>query len=331
MSASEDFRAARLAELQARRAPVVRVLFCSVRNVWDWAVTHEGQVIATGSEPTKEEAEREADAHREPATAPPFVPGKRHLLYHILPVANNGTWQRNLDQLRVRLPLFDGKKVVAVMREPDNVVRDDTTNRGRLELDPPDAVYEYLDGCGCEFLEIDNDAALREVKSWGKLWISLANYANTSDVVFYAHAKGVTRPFDPGVTVHPWTRIMYASLLDYWPVVDDLLRRYPLAGSFKKVGFGFQGSRSSWHYSGSFFWARVGEVFRHGRWKAVDSAWWGNEAWPGCHWPAEQAGCVFHEGDISSLNLFDMNRLNAGLPSWMEWTKANAGRRTCWT
>lgn len=329
MTTLEQFRAARLAELAARNRPPVdiRIVYCAARNVYDWAVIMEGRTVASGSEITEADARREATTYvDQPLIVEPFVPARRHLLYHILPVRGNGTWQRNLDQIRVRMPLFDGRKIVAVMREAEGAVQDGVTNRGRLELDPPDAVYEYLDGCGCEFMEIDNDPVLREVKSWGRLWLSMADYANTSDVVFYAHAKGVTRPFNPGVTVHPWARILYASLLDYWPIVDDLLRSHPLAGSFKKIGYGFQGSKSSWHYSGAFFWARVGEVFRHGRWKAIPSVWWGNECWVGEHWPQEKGGCVFHEGDIGSLNLYAMDRLVAS--PWMEWTKVNAGRRT---
>lgn len=237
---------------------------------------------------------------------------RRHLLYHILPVANNGTWQRNLDQLRVRLPLFDGRKVIAICQADGNVIRDETTNRGRFELDPPGAVMEYLEGTGCEFLTVENDPTLREVKTWPALWSRLAEFADTSDVVFYAHAKGVTRPRRLELN-DLWTRILYASLLDYWPLVQEALSDHPVAGSFKRVGCPTQGSRAAWVYAGGFYWCRVFEALR---WASnIESEWYGSESWPGLHF---DGACIFHDGDIGTLQPGE----------WAAWTKANAGRQT---
>lgn len=39
----------------------------------------------------------------------------RHLCYVILPVSRNGIWQRNLDQLIPHLPLFNGRKRIAIL------------------------------------------------------------------------------------------------------------------------------------------------------------------------------------------------------------------------
>jgi len=277
----------------------VTVRYCSARRRWDWSVTDGGRVVGNGSEATEAEAREEAEAVRAGIVSPaPFTPGRRHLLYHVLPVRGNGVWQRNLDQLRWRFPLFDGKKVVAI---GVGSATDNVTHRGTLHLDPPDMVREYLDGAGCEFLEFANDPERREVASWAPLWESLEDAA-PSDVAFYAHAKGVTRPVNPGVTVHEWARVMYSGNLDFWPEVEASISRHPITGMFKKVGHGFAGSRSAWHYSGSFFWIRVGEALS--RYRQIDASWFGNEAWPGLHFHPDAAGCLFHAGRVPTLDLF---------------------------
>jgi hypothetical protein len=261
--------------------------------------------------------------------AGPLTPGRRHLLYHLLPVAGNGVWQRNLDQLRWRMPLFTGRKVIAVCTSPR--FRDTQTGRGTFDLDPPDAVAEYLgDVPGLTILTAPNDPHRREMATWKLLWESVAGFADTDDVVFYAQGKGVTRPTNGGVTVHEWARVLYSSLLDFWPVVADRLSRFPIAGSFKKVGRAFGGSRSEWHYSGSFFWARIRDVFDRQKWRVIDArAWWGNEAWPGLHWPAAGAGTVFKVGSAAKLDLYKPAYFfGQVMPEFRAWCGANAGRRT---
>lgn len=248
--------------------------------------------------------------------------GKRHLLYHLMPVTGTGIWQWNLDQLKNRISLFDGRKVIAIV----------TGDMPGGKLDPPDAVREYLDGCGFEFIEAANNPRLREVVTWPLLWDRLRDLAETDDVVLYAHAKGVTRPWNPGVTVHPWTRLMYATLLDYWPVVSRILGQYPLAGSFLKAGRGFRGSKSGWHYSGSFFWGRLRDLFQDDRLRQIDLAWWGNESWPGRHFSTADAGCVFFDGRVPALDLYSPSYFNDRiLPAFRSWTAANVNRRTKWT
>lgn len=262
-----------------------------------------------------------------PKPLPPLS-DRRHLLYHLLPVAGNDCWQRNLDQLKWRLPLFTGHKIIAVCTGTGPMTPT-YPRRPTFTLDPPEAVEEYLRGTGCEILTFPNDVKLREVVTWGPLWDRLREFADTDDAVFYAQGKGVTQPFNPGVTVHPWTRVLYSSLLDFWPVVADVLSRHPIAGSLKKVGFGFQGSRSTWHYSGSFFWIRAREAFRHGRVADIDRVWWGNEAWPGLHFRPDEAGVVFKEGTVPDLDWYEPRKVYPRyLPEFRAWCGANAHRRT---
>lgn len=297
-------------------SPVIRVNFCGNRQLWDWSVSVNGQSIASGSNRSEQEAHDEA---HEAAFPHLFRPARRHLLYHVLPVAGNGTWQRNIDQIKARLPLFNGRKIIAVCTDSD----------GPIRLDNPAAVAEMLRDTDCEFIYEPNSRPLREVQTWRPLWAHLEKFADTDDVVFYAHAKGVTRPVNPGVTVHEWTRMAYASLLDFWPAVEESLGYFPVTGSFKKVGFGFPGSKSAWHYSGSFFWSRCREVFLDGRWKAIDGREWGNEAWPGLHFSAEQAGCIFKAGTVPSLDMYNGDLVfKSVIPEFREWCVSNNDKRT---
>jgi hypothetical protein len=295
-------------------APVLRPRLClhlgeqvqvagSIRN-WHACRKGHGTVCPCGA--CKTCPDYEAGEDDDPAP-------RRHALLHVLPVAGNGAWQRACDQLRWRERLFTGRKVVAVC-----------TGSG---YDPPAPVAEYLPGW--EVLTVPNNPALREVATWRPLWERVEEFSDTDDPVFYCHAKAVTRPWNPGVSCHPWARVLFSSLLDFWPIVEGELARWPIAGSFKKVGRGFTGSKSRWHYSGSFFWIRASEAFKHGRWLDIDAAWWGNESWPGRHFPPEHAGVVFKEGTVPSLNLYEPRYLfGTILQEFRQWSHANAHRRT---
>lgn len=237
----------------------------------------------------------------------------RHLCYHVGPYSGNGVWQRNVGQLLKRIKLFNGKKVVGVVTGP--------------EFDPPDAVVAEFGGEVDEFLVVENDPLLREVAVLPKLLDMVASTA-TNEITFCAHTKGVTRPADDTTTVHRWTDIMYETCLDYMPIVEKMLVSHPLAGSFKKVGSGFSGSLSTWHYSGTFYWLRNSEVFRR-NWRSYDNSWWGTESWPGVHFRADEGGCIFHEGDLGKLDLYRYKYFHRTvLPAYEKWKAANEPMRT---
>lgn len=241
-----------------------------------------------------------------PDYAPQSV-GKRHLVYHVLPVGGNGTWRRGIDQLRGRWGLFTGTKTVAVVTGPG--------------LDPPADVRDYLPP-GCDVVVVENDPNLREVVTWVPLWDRVLSAAADEDAVFYAHAKAVTRPVDPGNSCHWWASLAYSVHLDHWPLVESQLGGYPITGAFKKVGPGF-GSAGDWHYSGSFFWARAGD-FRNRPWRAVDRAWWGTEAWPGRAYAVSEAGCLFLSGTVPSLDMYSPPFWETVVrPRYAEWLKLN--------
>jgi hypothetical protein len=238
--------------------------------------------------------------------------GKRHLLFHVMPVSHNGTWQRCLAQLLQRIDQFDGQRLIAV------VTRSESTPQ---QLDAVETVREFVRG-QCEVIPVLNDPSLREVRSWLALWPMLR--ANPDDVVFWGHAKGVTRPFNAGVTVHSWTRMLFETLLEFPERVDSLLQQYPIVGSFCKIGNGFQPSQSSWHYSGGMYWLRWKEAQHY--WQTIDRHWWGTESWPGIHFAASQAGCVFKRGTVPQLDLYDPNYLTTILEEYQTWKQQQRSR-----
>lgn len=228
----------------------------------------------------------------------------RNLLYYLYPVAGNGVWQRNVAQLLRRMHLFNGQRVVAIAHD------------GRT--DPPGHVEDLFADTVQDFIVLRNDPGLREAAAL-PLLLERVRTDDPAQVTFYGHAKGVTRPVNPGVTCHPWADILYETCLDYRPLVEDVLTRHPIAGSFKKVGAGFAGSPSSWHYSGGFFWFRNRELFARD-WRRLDRRWWGAEAAPGLWFRPEEAGVLFHEGRVPGLDLYHMGYLRGTvLPALERW------------
>ncbi len=225
--------------------------------------------------------------------------GLRHLVYHLLPA---GTWRKNVAALRKRWSLFTGRKLIAVMTGVA-ATRTHGGDEARLfTIDPPQAVREALPA-DAEIIKVQNDPELREVASWVPLWEKVLDGAGDDAAVLYAHAKGVTRPAIPGSPIANWAELLHTVMLDHWPAVEDVLRRHPIAGALKKIGKGFTGSASAWHYSGSFFWVRVGD-FRQRAWRAIEQVWHGNESWPGTAYRLDEAGSVFLTRPTAQLDVF---------------------------
>jgi hypothetical protein len=255
----------------------------------------------------------------------PYTEGfpTRHLLYYIAPVAENQTWQRNLDQLIPRLPLFTGKRIIGIAH---GVCEGHGDGNKRPTL-PPEYVVNYLAGHNCEFIVKPNDPQLREMVLFEDLFGRVA-VPDPQAAVFFGQAKGVTRPVNPGVSVHPWTRMLYASCLDYWPLVAQSLAGYPVTGSFKKVG---RAGMSSFHYSGSFYWLRADSLFSRD-WRKSARDWWGIEQWPGIQCRAEEAGCLFHEGktgryEHGGMDLYHEDYITKVLDEFRAWCHTNNAYR----
>jgi hypothetical protein len=227
---------------------------------------------------------------------------RKHLLYHVYPKRSSGTWQACLDLLLSRIDLFDGRRVVAV-------ATDSLT-------DSADAVRDYLSGLErLTVLEQPNDPMVREVATHAALWGTLKD---EDGVAFYGHAKGVTRPPGAHSTAWRWYSLALAACLDHPRLVDALLTRFPAVGSLLKVGKCFPGSESAWHYSGSFYWLRLADVFRSD-WERIDRDYSGIESWPSLHVRVGEAASVFGRLPAVELNLYDSRILAKFEGRYAEW------------
>lgn len=239
----------------------------------------------------------------------PANTGTRNLIYIVYPVKGNGTWQRNVSELlSPRLHLFNGKKVVAIFSDE--------------RTDAPEMVREKLPGFS--YILLKNNPRLREVAAFEPL---MNEVINEPGVTFFAHAKGVTRPVNPGVSVHPWTDMLYAANLDYWPTTAESLKAFPITGAFKKIGRMFRGSISTFHYSGTFYWFDNAKI-REKNWRKIDKQWWGTEAWPGVQFKPHEAGCTFCEKRGQAINLYSMSCLKGLQAEFETWKQEHESCRT---
>lgn len=238
---------------------------------------------------------------------------RRHLVYHLCPV--RGRWRRCLDQIWRRLDLFDGSVTIAVAYDGEA--------RG-IPLDSPEEVRPWIPP-GAVMLPVPHSAKLGEVASWVPLWEACLSKCNDGDAILYAHSKGVARPQE-GI-YRRWADALYALNLDHWPAVEKLLERLPIVGSFKKhsrAGFD-DSSRTTWHYSGTFYWVRAGD-FRRRPWRDVGQYWAGSEAWVGEAYHPRDGGCVFLEGG-ASLDLYSAKYWRDVVgPAYREFAAANPAR-----
>ncbi len=233
-----------------------------------------------------------ACCHGCPSYAPPGARiTTRHLVYYVAPATGNGSWQSNVAQLRPRLPLFNGRRVVAVAtggRIPQT--RDDGTRR-LVPLDPPGDVRAAFGG-EVDILEIPHSRSLRESAAQTPL-LEKVQSLSPAEAVFRAHAKGVTHPVNPGVSIMRWAELLYEINLDYWPLVQRQLERFGCTGAFKKVGSYFA-TPSAFHYSGSFYWLRSKDLFAR-NWQGCEQNWYGVEPYPGQVFQSREAGSLFLE------------------------------------
>lgn len=215
----------------------------------------------------------------------------RHLLYHIWP--KKGKTQSilyNITQLKRRLHLFNGIKVLAIVT-------------GNTEFSP-DEIVRLFNNSFDKVIVLPNDKNLREVVTFIPLFNEVSNYLD-GHATFYCHGKGTTHDFNEKTTVHAWSDMMFEILLDYWPYIEKLLSIYPIVGAFKKYNRLLHVSKAEWHYTGTYYWFRNDVVFKKD-WRKVDQIWWGTELWPGIQFTKKEGGCAFLSGATTSINLYDL-------------------------
>lgn len=216
------------------------------------------------------------------ATCDPHPPGRlpfagepvRNLMMYIYPIAEFQVWRWNILQIRQRLHLFNGKRVVAVMV-------DGRTN----SVDDVQAAFcgERIDA----WVVGHNDPNRWEMQGLPRM-MEFVHSCDPNEITFYCHAKGVQGPehiSGPTFLQQPrvkWATAMYGACLDDLAFVEKQLETHTFAGAFKRrMIHGEPPYRSSWHFSGTFYWFRNARLFALPNWHHFDHQWYGAETYPG--------------------------------------------------
>lgn len=226
---------------------------------------------------------------------------RRNLIYHIYPVRGS-MWSWNLEQLKRRVELFNGKRIVGI-------VYDDRS-------ESPERVQEYLDGHDFEFIIEKNDIR-GEAITFPRMLEKIASN-DPNEITFYAHAKGVK--YEPGVPppVIRWAEVQYRVSLDNWQMVRNQLQRFAMTGPFKRLGrFSAHQQLADWHYSGSYFWMRNAHIFSR-NYKNIPQFYGGVETFPGTVFRKEETTCLFMDNVKQSpyLQKFWSSTANSLFKRW---------------
>lgn len=201
-------------------------------------------------------------------------PVRRNLMMYIYPIAQFEVWRWNIEQIRRRLDLFNGKRIVSVMT-------DATTN----SVEEVQAAFcgERIDAWVVGY----NDPYRWEMQGLPRM-MDYIHSCDPNEITFYCHAKGVQGPEHiSGPTFHEqprvkWATAMYGACLDDMPFVEKQLETHTLAGAFKRRMVHGEGPyRSSWHFAGTFYWFRNARLFALPNWHHFDHQWYGAETYPG--------------------------------------------------
>ncbi len=260
----------------------------------------------------------------EDSPRPEFPPIRiRNLLYHVAPFRQHGTWRWSVAQMCQRLPLFNGRRFVAIMTGGQGV--DIEGARGRLETEDAAEVRRAFAGHRIdEFIEIPNDPTLREVAAFEPLF-SRIETDDPEQATLYAHTKGATRP--AGTAAHLWAQTVHELYLDYWPAMERLLRTHPLAGALMTIGRWAHGCEG-WFYDGSWMWLRNREFFA-GDWRNIRQDWSGIESYPSRRFAQDEAGLLFFSQMESYLTLYDWRTwVEKVLPALGRWRLEHAADYT---
>lgn len=228
----------------------------------------------------------------------------RNLSFYLCPLIG-ANWRRHYEILRRNLALFTGVKVASIAFGDG--------------IENPTPIARMFADLGFHVQLFRNDPALREVVAWRPTLDLLREHATPDSITFACHSKGTHRGQD--TTCHRWTDVMYETCLGHLPFVEVALRGHAMAGPFKKLGHGFTGSASDWHYSGTFYWFSNRAVFTSPRWHEIDREWWGTESWPGCLFTRRDTACLFHEATRDKLDLYKpeyMRQVEAEYARWLE-------------
>lgn len=195
-----------------------------------------------------------------PAELLPAAGQVRHLAYHLYP--RGSEWRPNMEQLRRRMSVFNGRRVIAVAVDHSTSSVED--------------VAAELAGLDVSIVQASNSAELREMATYPTLMRMLSVYQSAMDVHWYGHGKGVTS-IEWALPVREWREAMYSAQLDYWPAIRRLLSSSAAVGQFMRPMHVIPGSTCQWHFSGCFSWRRHLPLFKR-EWDTYDIHWCGSES-----------------------------------------------------
>lgn len=180
-----------------------------------------------------------------------------HLIYYICPFESmRKDWENNIDVLLSYIKAFNGRKLITIAQ-----------GHG---ISKSQEVIKKFSGHRCEFEIIQNDPIYGEVFPFMTSMYKL----ETSDLntyIFYAHAKGVSPKYiNPNGTIQTiriWRNLMYHFNLTNIDAILEKLKNNTAAGCFKeKINYR---SQVPWHYSGTFFWFKAANIFKHNDWNRI--------------------------------------------------------------
>lgn len=266
---------------------------------------------------------RVTDWIREATDGPPVMTDEpwgcdvRHLTFHVYPTKHQDSWQWNLRQLAGRWQLFNGRRVLGL------AVDSKTTQAA--------AVIDYAASLGMTWdavVERKNVRTLREVVTWRPMLETLGIASmSSSEVIFSAHAKGVRHTVREE-HIEAWARLMYRACLDNFTAVEPLLLSHVAAGCFKRYNNFRTPGNHVWHYSGTFFWWRPGEIAKR-NWQKIDNKFYGTESWLGHQAARDEAACIFLDdcGDLYQREYWS----ETVWPRWNESSWAAVAEPACLT
>jgi len=237
------------------------------------------------------------------------MPFTRNLIYHLCPLIGNDLWRVNCAQLRRRMEIFNGRRLIAI-----------ATGDG---LHGPAVAERELPGC--EYLHVANCPKLREVATFVPLLEAIAppkgQEPAADQVSFYAHTKGNSTACSvEGATL--WRNAMYHHLLDRWEeCLAELAAGAPAVGT-TRVNWGTgrppypsKLRHGTWCFAGTFWWFRHDRVFTHPRWRDVPRDRYGAEAWLSGLFDAAECPSVYQPWPEGLANPYDPRHYDAALYS----------------
>jgi hypothetical protein len=236
----------------------------------------------------------------------PFqVEPTRHLLYHVYP-RKNEIWRWNVELLLPHLPLFNGRRIVAIATDDATVDAEEVKDAFRGEV--------------LEFMVFRNNKTAGEMVSF----LPLLAHVQTDDpdvVTFRAHAKGTNRfERDRRDHLREWTELLYTVNLGDWEQVRRDLEEAAMTGACRKFDqFRKRAPRGKPSYSGSFYWFRNCYVYSR-KWQDVDNPRWGCESWPSRLFKKEKTRCLFLD---DTKSMYDPDYWNTTVrPQYRRWKQA---------